>query len=236
MDNSYKQSPSYSYATYQYPYMQRGDCIPSNTPNGYQLPQNYTELSNASFESQNDGSDTSSKNDIEPISRTCTAINGGTCLTWACKTCKKKTTTPDRRKQATLRERRRLRKVNEAFELLKKRTCSNPTQRLPKVEILRNAIEYIENLEELLNSQNQANNTKNLLKNVSIYLQQDAKNIDTKSELYEYQHDTHQRHNSTTCLNKLSLIVSNLSQAAINKNELSNNIPMDSSTTSINYN
>lgn len=40
--------------------------------------------------------------------------------------------------------------MNEAFETLKKRTCSNPNQRLPKVEILRNAIEYIEGLEEVL--------------------------------------------------------------------------------------
>ena len=49
-----------------------------------------------------------------------------------------------------MRERRRLRKVNEAFEMLKRRTCPNPNQRLPKVEILRNAIDYIESLEELL--------------------------------------------------------------------------------------
>ena len=49
----------------------------------------------------------------------------------------------DRRKAATIRERRRLRKVNEAFEKLKRRTCANPSQRLPKVEILRNAIDYI---------------------------------------------------------------------------------------------
>lgn len=40
--------------------------------------------------------------------------------------------------------------VNEAFELLKRRTCNNPGQRLPKVEILRSAIEYIEYLEEVL--------------------------------------------------------------------------------------
>ncbi|XP_061177258.1 uncharacterized protein LOC133185991 [Saccostrea echinata] len=72
------------------------------------------------------------------------------CLLWACKACKRKTVTIDRRKAATLRERRRLRKVNEAFETLKRRTCPNPNQRLPKVEILRNAIEYIESLEELL--------------------------------------------------------------------------------------
>uniref|UniRef100_A0AC34GVF0 BHLH domain-containing protein n=1 Tax=Panagrolaimus sp. ES5 TaxID=591445 RepID=A0AC34GVF0_9BILA len=56
----------------------------------------------------------------------------------------------DRRKAATMRERRRLRKVNEAFEVVKQRTCSNPNQRLPKVEILRNAIEYIDKLERTL--------------------------------------------------------------------------------------
>ncbi len=72
------------------------------------------------------------------------------CLMWACKACKKKTVTVDRRKAATMRERRRLRKVNEAFESLKRRTCPNPNQRLPKVEILRNAIDYIESLEDLL--------------------------------------------------------------------------------------
>lgn len=72
------------------------------------------------------------------------------CLLWACKACKRKSVTVDRRKAATLRERRRLRKVNEAFETLKRRTCANPNQRLPKVEILRNAIEYIESLESLL--------------------------------------------------------------------------------------
>ncbi|XP_014207418.1 myogenic factor 5 [Copidosoma floridanum] len=72
------------------------------------------------------------------------------CLLWACKACKKKTVTVDRRKAATLRERRRLRKVNEAFEVLKRRTSDNPNQRLPKVEILRNAIDYIESLEALL--------------------------------------------------------------------------------------
>lgn len=72
------------------------------------------------------------------------------CLLWACKACKRKSVTVDRRKAATMRERRRLRKVNEAFEVLKKRTCPNPNQRLPKVEILRNAIEYIESLEDLL--------------------------------------------------------------------------------------
>nr|XP_020443986.1 myoblast determination protein 1 homolog [Monopterus albus]AIS22059.1 myogenic factor MYOD2 [Monopterus albus] len=74
----------------------------------------------------------------------------GHCLLWACKACKRKTTHVDRRKAATIRERRRLSKVNDAFETLKRCTASNPNQRLPKVEILRNAISYIESLQELL--------------------------------------------------------------------------------------
>jgi hypothetical protein len=99
----------------------------------------------------------------------CIAGKNRPCLTWACKACKKKSVSIDRRRAATMRERRRLRKVksdyknsdgkinrqkiskvNEAFELLKRRTSTNPNQRLPKVEILRNAIEYIESLEDLL--------------------------------------------------------------------------------------
>ncbi|KFP87112.1 Myogenic factor 6, partial [Acanthisitta chloris] len=57
---------------------------------------------------------------------------------------------PGQRKAATLRERRRLKKINEAFEALKRRTVANPNQRLPKVEILRSAISYIERLQDLL--------------------------------------------------------------------------------------
>lgn len=38
--------------------------------------------------------------------------------------------------------------------MLKRRTSTNPNQRLPKVEILRNAIEYIESLEDLLQVKN----------------------------------------------------------------------------------
>ncbi|XP_008273336.3 myoblast determination protein 1 [Oryctolagus cuniculus] len=80
----------------------------------------------------------------------------GRCLLWACKACKRKTTNADRRKAATMRERRRLSKVNEAFETLKRCTSSNPNQRLPKVEILRNAIRYIEGLQALLRAQDAA--------------------------------------------------------------------------------
>ncbi|KAL1395170.1 hypothetical protein pipiens_011439 [Culex pipiens pipiens] len=80
----------------------------------------------------------------------CMATANRPCLAWACKACKKRSVAVDRRKAATLRERRRLRKVNEAFEVLKRRTSTNPNQRLPKVEILRNAIEYIDSLQALL--------------------------------------------------------------------------------------
>nr|XP_056707273.1 myoblast determination protein 1 isoform X2 [Euleptes europaea] len=80
----------------------------------------------------------------------------GRCLLWACKACKRKTTNADRRKAATMRERRRLGKVNEAFETLKRCTSANPNQRLPKVEILRNAIRYIESLQALLRQQDDA--------------------------------------------------------------------------------
>ncbi|KAM4701571.1 myogenin [Discoglossus pictus] len=79
----------------------------------------------------------------------------GQCLPWACKMCKRKTVSMDRRRAATLREKRRLKKVNEAFEALKRSTLLNPNQRLPKVEILRSAIQYIERLQTLLASLNQ---------------------------------------------------------------------------------
>ncbi|CAH0549637.1 unnamed protein product [Brassicogethes aeneus] len=98
---------------------------------------------------------------LEPTDSSCTQKGPRKCLAWACKACKKKTVAIDRRKAATLRERRRLRKVNEAFELLKKRTCNNPGQRLPKVEILRSAIEYIEYLEEILQGSKNSLDSKN---------------------------------------------------------------------------
>ncbi|NXO63824.1 MYOG protein, partial [Phainopepla nitens] len=79
----------------------------------------------------------------------------GQCLPWACKLCKRKSVSMDRRRAATLREKRRLKKVNEAFEALKRSTLLNPNQRLPKVEILRSAIQYIERLQSLLSSLNQ---------------------------------------------------------------------------------
>ncbi|XP_037538435.1 myoblast determination protein 1 homolog [Nematolebias whitei] len=87
---------------------------------------------------------------------------GPRCLLWACKACKRKTSSADRRRAATMRERRRLCRVNDAFETLKRCTTAgqnqnqnpspSPNQRLPKVEILRNAITYIESLQALLRS------------------------------------------------------------------------------------
>ncbi|XP_072311281.1 myogenic factor 6 isoform X2 [Eucyclogobius newberryi] len=85
----------------------------------------------------------------------------GQCLMWACKICKRKSAPTDRRKAATLRERRRLKKINEAFEALKRKTVANPNQRLPKVEILRSAISYIEKLQELLQSMDEQDTKHN---------------------------------------------------------------------------
>nr|XP_039274510.1 uncharacterized protein LOC120348453 [Styela clava] len=84
--------------------------------------------------------------------------NGQQCLVWACKACKRKTGPHDRRRAATLRERRRLKRVNEAYETLKRCACTNPNQRLPKVEILRNAITYIDNLQRMLYESKKGNN------------------------------------------------------------------------------
>ncbi|CAK6950006.1 myogenic factor 6 [Scomber scombrus] len=85
----------------------------------------------------------------------------GQCLMWACKICKRKSAPTDRRKAATLRERRRLKKINEAFDALKRKTVANPNQRLPKVEILRSAISYIERLQDLLQTLDEQEKTPN---------------------------------------------------------------------------
>jgi hypothetical protein len=60
--------------------------------------------------------------------------------------------------------------VNEAFEVLKRRTCNNPGQRLPKVEILRSAIEYIEYLEEILQGAKSPAETENIISTASNYV------------------------------------------------------------------
>ncbi|KAG8181549.1 hypothetical protein JTE90_025195 [Oedothorax gibbosus] len=76
-----------------------------------------------------------------------------TCLVWACKACKKKSVTPNQRQAATLRERNRLKKLNEAYEVLKRASTldsENDQKFVSKVDILKNAIEYIESLEDIL--------------------------------------------------------------------------------------
>ena len=50
--------------------------------------------------------------------------------------------------------------MNEAFEILRQQTSKVPNQRLPKVEILRNAICYIESLEALLSEAAEASGGK----------------------------------------------------------------------------
>ena len=126
--------------------------LPLQTTLSSTSPAESRSLSSHSCDEQSNLTLTPNKTDSHTRSYTNTGSCDGThrCLLWACKVCKRKTVTVDRRKAATIRERRRLRKVNEAFETLKRRTCSNPSQRLPKVEILRNAMEYIENLEDLV--------------------------------------------------------------------------------------
>lgn len=59
--------------------------------------------------------------------------------------------------------------VNEAFEKLKQRTCTNPEQRLPKVEILRSAIDYIEQLEFLLHGSTSASSASSSASASSIF-------------------------------------------------------------------
>lgn len=176
----------------------------------------------------------------------CTANSTGRkCLTWACKVCKKKSSTPDRRKQATMRERRRLRKVNEAFETLKKRTCPNPNQRLPKVEILRNAIEYIENLEDLLQTNNSKKNGRVGGKEASQYFsstliiphnslissEDHSNSSDSNNSMHvtdnadfrfqeNFNYTGKPEQNSASSLNKLSMIVAGINTKA--KQELMN--------------
>uniref|UniRef100_A0A4W5R109 Myogenin n=1 Tax=Hucho hucho TaxID=62062 RepID=A0A4W5R109_9TELE len=61
--------------------------------------------------------------------------------------CKRKTVSMDWRKADTMREKR-------------SSTLMNPNQRLPKVEILRSAIQYIERLQALVSSLNQQDNNQ----------------------------------------------------------------------------
>lgn len=78
------------------------------------------ESGSADADEANETNETGETNESEPIEHVPHphVLDSGSphgprrCLLWACKACKKKTVTVDRRKAATLRERRRLRKVN----------------------------------------------------------------------------------------------------------------------------
>lgn len=72
--------------------------------------------------------------------------------------------------------------MNEAFEVLKRRTSTNPNQRLPKVEILRNAIEYIESLEDLLQVKKKRLWFVHMFRNVALLC---LINFQTSSKLFE---------------------------------------------------
>lgn len=70
------------------------------------------------LELMDDSSSISSIASEEPqhiLAPKCMAGKNRPCLTWACKACKKKSVAVDRRRAATMRERRRLRKVKVQF-------------------------------------------------------------------------------------------------------------------------
>ncbi|CBY08250.1 unnamed protein product [Oikopleura dioica] len=88
---------------------------------------------------------------------------------WSCKSCKKRDPS-DRRRNATLRERRRLKRVNEAYDGLKRCSVRNPSQRLPKVQILRAAIQRIEQLQQILYTDDQLKALKTRVEGTKVKL------------------------------------------------------------------
>ncbi|XP_055848254.1 myogenic-determination protein isoform X1 [Episyrphus balteatus] len=192
------------------------------------------------FTDYDDNSLSSEEHVLAPL--VCSSGQSRPCLTWACKACKKKSVTVDRRKAATMRERRRLRKVNEAFEVLKRRTTSNPNQRLPKVEILRNAIEYIESLEDLLQESSPSRTIDSLSESISGKpCQQDYLNSYTDSyfreKLQHFNKDSDRytpisEFDSTSSANGSSLECLNLIVQSINKNTSSSSSASSSSSLS----
>lgn len=79
----------------------------------------YVSGGSSSSSSMQDSEDEKELNHVLEPHTGCGGGGGGgrprKCLAWACKACKKKTVAIDRRKAATLRERRRLRKVSVWF-------------------------------------------------------------------------------------------------------------------------
>lgn len=77
----------------------------------YNHPQSHSPDS-ASLTDYDESSSLSSEEHVLTPLACAAAGQSRPCLTWACKACKKKSVAVDRRKAATLRERRRLRKVS----------------------------------------------------------------------------------------------------------------------------
>lgn len=77
-----------------------------------------------SAESSLDSEDEKDLNHVLEPQSGCSLAGPRKCLAWACKACKKKTVAIDRRKAATLRERRRLRKVRDFEVSLQRRLFS----------------------------------------------------------------------------------------------------------------
>lgn len=74
------------------------------------------QISSFSSSTQSSAVDHFEQHILEPLTHSMNGLQAKRpCLTWACKACKKKSVAVDRRKAATLRERRRLRKVSFAF-------------------------------------------------------------------------------------------------------------------------
>ncbi|XP_062863500.1 myogenic factor 6 [Trichomycterus rosablanca] len=152
----------------------------------------------------------------------------GQCLIWACKVCKRKSRPTDRRKAATLRERRRLKKINEAFEALKKKTLPNPKQRLPKVEILRSAINYIEKLQDLLHEldeQDKNAEKRNGKQNDVVSVESRWKNMWQENTDHSSAESSHHREGrvaeslASSSLRRLSSIVDSISSDDTKTNE-----------------
>lgn len=120
----------------------------------------------------------------------------------------------DRRHAATMRERKRLRRVNEAFEILRRRTsgCMSTApspggaQRLPKVEILRNAIAYIESLEKILN------NSRETCRQVRDKMSRTTEVPFNDEILGRYDNDSYDsaKENQSSSLDQLNSIVANI--------------------------
>lgn len=90
-------------------YQRYNNSSSSSTNSDIKFNMTDIQSSNSSLTDYDDNSLSSEEHVLTPLA--CVSGQSRPCLTWACKACKKKSVAVDRRKAATLRERRRLRKV-----------------------------------------------------------------------------------------------------------------------------